>query len=105
IANRRPFIPSIGIPGHHGKVDGATVDEEGFYWAALVYDGLVARYDPNGRLDRIIKVPVSNPTMVAFGGDDLDVLYVTSTRKFVNPMQIAQNPLEGGLLAIRGLGV
>ena len=105
IANRRPFISSIGIPGHHGKIDGATVDTEGHYWGALVYDGLIGRFDPEGRLVRTLKVPVSNPTMCTFGGDDLDVMYVTSTRKFVNPMMQAQNPLEGGLLAITGLGV
>lgn len=105
IGNRRPFISSIGIPGHHGKIDGATVDSEGYYWGAIVYDGLIGRFDPNGRLVRTIKVPVSNPTMCTFGGDDLDVMYVTSTRKFTNPMQEQQNPLEGGLLAITGLGV
>lgn len=105
IRNRRPFISSIGMPGHHGKIDGATVDTDGHYWAALVYDGLIGRFDPSGRLVRTLKVPVSNPTMCTFGGDDLDVMYVTSTRKFTNPMMEAQNPLEGGLLAISGLGV
>ncbi len=104
VGNRRPFISSLGMPGHHGKIDGATVDSEGNYWAALVYDGLIGRFDPSGRLTRTIKVPVSNPTMCTFGGDDLDVLYVTSTRKFTNAMMEAQNPLEGGVLAISGLG-
>ena len=42
---------------------------------------------------------------VILGGDDLDVMYVTSTRKFTNSMMEAQNPLEGGVLAISGLGV
>ena len=38
----------------------------------------VNRYDPLGRLDRSIELPVSNPTCVAFGGDLLETLYVTS---------------------------
>ena len=105
IGNRRPFISSVGMPGHHGKIDGATVDAEGYYWGALVYDGLIGRFDPSGRLVRTLKVPVSNPTMCVFGGDDLDVMYVTSTRKFTNSMMEARNPLEGGVLAISGLGV
>jgi sugar lactone lactonase YvrE len=104
VSNRRTFMASLNVPGHSGKIDGATFDREGFYWGAIVYDGFIGRFDPQGRLVRQIRMPVTNPTMPVFGGRDYDTLYVTSARKFVNAMQAIQNPLEGGLFALRGLG-
>ncbi len=81
-----------------GKPDGATCDAEGFYWIAGVYGGELYRFDPEGRLDRTITVPVATPTCLRFGGRDLDELYVTS-------MGENQPPPAGGLYVIRGLGV
>jgi sugar lactone lactonase YvrE len=83
--------------------DGQTVDADGFLWSALVTAGKVARFDPAGRLDRLIELPVRHPTNVAFGGPDLDVLYVTSISK--SPNITATEHGAGGLYAIRGLGV
>lgn len=105
ISGRRAFISSANLPGHSGKVDGATVDTEGHYWAAVVYDGLLVRYAPDGRVDCVYRMPVSYPTMPTFGGPDLDVMYVTSTTKPLNGWQRRVQALEGGLLEIRGLGV
>ena len=82
IGNRRPFLRTQGLPWH---VDGATFDAEGYYWCALIRDGAVGRFDPDGRLDRIVRLPVTHPTMCNWGGDDLDVLYVTSGHLFLSP--------------------
>lgn len=77
-----------------GKPDGAAVDEDGCYWVACVRGAAIARITPAGDLDRVIEMPVTMPTMPAFGGEDLDVLYVTSLG---GP---GSNPLDGALFAV-----
>lgn len=61
-----------------GRPDGACVDADDCYWIACVGGGCIARITPDGRLDRVIDLPLEHPTMPAFGSPDLDVLYVTS---------------------------
>ncbi len=102
ISNRRVFFSTRDI---EGRCDGATVDADGFYWCALVHGGAVARFDPEGRLDRRISLPVRHPTMCTFGGDKLDVLYVTSAASMVAESDRAAQPHAGALFAIHGLGV
>ncbi len=101
ISNRRLFISTADLDGH---VDGATVDSEGCYWAALFRGGAVGRFDPAGKLMRRVGLPVSNPTMCAFGGPDLDILYVTSASRFLNEAQRRAQPLAGHLFAVHGVG-
>ena len=102
IGNRRPFISTAHI---RGFVDGATVDRDGCYWAALFRGGAVAQFDPEGQLIRHIALPVSNPTTCAFGGPCLDVLYVASASRFLDEAQLRAQPLAGHVLAIQGLGI
>ncbi len=90
------------MPWH---VDGATFDAEGYYWCALIRDGAVGRFSPDGRLDRIVRMPVQHPTMCNFGGENLDILYVTSGHIFLTPEEKAAQPLAGSLFAVHGLGV
>lgn len=101
IVNPRVFISSGAM---QGDVDGATVDSEGCYWAALFRGGAIAQFDPEGRLMRRIALPVSDPTICAFGGPDWDILYVASARRFLSETQRRAQPLAGGILAVHGLG-
>lgn len=101
IANRRPFISTAHI---RGAIDGAAVDSDGCYWAALFRGGAIAQFDPEGKLIRHIGLPISNPTMCAFGGPGLDVLYVTSASRFLDEAQLRTQPLAGRVFAIHGLG-
>jgi sugar lactone lactonase YvrE len=101
IANRRVFIDTSGKPG---KVDGATVDADGCYWCALVWGWEIARFDPQGKLMETVRLPVQHPTMCSFGGDDHDILYVTTTRKFLKLENEKEQPLAGALFAIHGTG-
>lgn len=101
LANRRLFVSTAHI---RGFVDGATVDADGFYWAALFRGGAVAQFDPDGKLVRHIRLPVSNPTMCTFGGPGLDILYVTSASRFLDETQRRDQPLAGHLFAIAGTG-
>ena len=79
-----------------GRPDGSAVDVDEGLWCALVGGGQLARFTAGG-LDRTIALPVANPTDVAFGGPDLDWLYVTSIA--------GEGELDGRLLRIDGLGV
>lgn len=84
-----------------GRPDGAAVDAEGGYWSACFAGGQVIRYTPDGRVDRQIHLPVTNVTMCAFGGPELDVLYITTARENLSEEQLAKEPLAGGLFAIQ----
>jgi sugar lactone lactonase YvrE len=107
---RRPF-DVVGEPGSpsvfatfeegEGRPDGAAVDAEGFYWAAHVTGGRLTRFAPDGRRDRVVPLPVSRPTMCAFGGPDLDILFVTSGTEHLTQAQLAEEPHAGGLFAFR----
>lgn len=102
VQGKEAYLSTEGLPW---RIDGATFDCDGYYWCALLGDGALGRFDRAGRLDRMIRLPVSHPTMCNFGGVDLDVLYVTSGSIFLSPEQRQQQPLAGALFAIRGLGV
>ena len=71
------------VPDELGMPDGATVDAEGAYWAALPagpQGGGVGRFTPDGRLDLHFAVPAPISTMIAFGGPNMSTLYITSGR-------------------------
>jgi sugar lactone lactonase YvrE len=102
IANKRSFAK---MTYEGGAFDGATVDAEGCVWSALVYVGKLARYRPDGSLDRIIEMPVKKVTSVNFGGPNLDILYVTSMAKPPLPRFPADPVLRGSLFAIHDLGI
>lgn len=80
--------------------DGAVVDSEGFIWNAEWNGSRVVRYAPNGKIDRVVKVPVSRPTCPAFGGKDSKTLYITSAREGLTPDDLANQPNAGGVFAI-----
>jgi sugar lactone lactonase YvrE len=83
-----------------GSPDGATVDAEGYLWNARYKGSCVARFAPDGRLDRIVELPVSQPTSCAFGGSDLRTLFVTTATQKLDAAQLASQPLAGSLLAL-----
>lgn len=102
-SNRRTFVRVDTSRG--GAADGSTVDAEGCLWNALVYDGRLVRYAPDGSIDRIIDMPVKKITSAMFGGPKLDTLYVTSMAKPPLPRFPGDGVLRGSLFAITGLGV
>ena len=97
ISNRRVFKDWTH---QKGRPDGATVDAEGFIWNCMVTTGELVRLAPDGRVDRTIQMPVTHPTCPAFGGDELDTLYITSHSQRFTPAQQAAEPLAGALFAV-----
>jgi L-arabinonolactonase len=94
LSNRRPLVR---LMDGEGFPDGATFDVDGGYWVAAVGAGALRCYSPDGILKRVVSLPFSNPTKPAFGGADLDILYVTSTQLSLGP----HNALNGGLFALK----
>lgn len=77
--------------------DGACVDAEGYLWNAQWGGGQVVRYAPDGQKNLELNMPVTQPTCVAFGGEHLNLLAVTSARIGLSDDDLAQQPLAGNL--------
>jgi len=81
--------------------DGSALDVQGYLWNAQWGGWRVVRYAPDGSVDKIVRMPVEQPTSCAFGGDDLTTLYVTSARDGLSPEALEGQPLAGSLFAFR----
>ena len=97
LGERRVFAK---IPKALGLPDGPAVDEEGAYWCALHGGGRLHRYAPDGTLLREVELPVSQPTMCAFGGPDLRTLFVSSAADKLSTAQLLREPHAGGLFRL-----
>lgn len=75
LKNRRVLVT---VPREEGLPDGLTVDRDGFVWCAQWYGSQVVRYDPDGKVERRLLLPVQQVSSVVFGGPDLNELYITS---------------------------
>jgi sugar lactone lactonase YvrE len=95
--NRRVFVD---MNLHPGRPDGAAVDADGCYWTCANDAGRLLRFTPAGALDRSIELPVRKPSMCAFGGKNLDTLYVTSIRPKTEA-ELTDQPLAGAVFALR----
>src|SRR4051812_33974516 len=97
----------IDLGDQPGLPDGSTVDADGCVWNAQWGARRILRITPEGAIDRVVELPVSNPTCPAFGGPDLATLFVTSARFMLSEQQLAAEPHAGDLLAldvgVRGL--
>ncbi|MDA0184351.1 SMP-30/gluconolactonase/LRE family protein [Solirubrobacter phytolaccae] len=98
IGRRRAFAridPADGLP------DGLCVDADGGVWVALFGGGALRHYQPDGTLDAHIPLPVRFPTSVAFGGQDLRDLYVTSSRHLLDAVAREAETAAGSVLRLR----
>lgn len=84
-----------------GGPDGSVVDSEGYLWNARWGGSCVVRHAPDGSVDRVIDLPVSQVTCPAFGGEDLRTLYITSARENLSPEQLEKEPHAGSVFVIR----
>jgi sugar lactone lactonase YvrE len=91
----------VDLPREWGLPDGMTVDEEGFLWVAFWGGSAVRRIAPDGRVVSVVRLPVSQVTSCAFGGEDLLDLYVTTARSTLASDQLREQPSAGGLFRIR----
>lgn len=90
----------VTVPDDAGYPDGSTVDADGFLWGTHWEGWRVTRYDPDGKIERVIDLPVPKVTSCNFGGPDLNVLYLTSARHDLDAAALAKAPLSGGVFAV-----
>jgi sugar lactone lactonase YvrE len=81
------------------KPDGTAVDAQGDIWIAVVHGARIAHLGSAGAEVASIPLPVTKPTMPAFGGPAHRTLFVTSQRRFLDAEELARQPAAGGLLA------
>lgn len=82
------------------RPDGSCVDAQGYLWNCVYAGGRLARFAPDGRLDRVVELPVSHPTSCCFGGESLDTLYVTSAGDPTITAAGESDPYAGRVLAL-----
>lgn len=84
-----------------GYPDGMAVDAEGCLWVATFGGWRIVRYDPQGARLGEVRFPCANITKLAFGGEDLRTVYVTSARKGLSQEELRAQPLAGSLFTFR----
>lgn len=103
IGRRRVFVDLGSVPG---RPDGLAVDREGGVWVAMARGGAaVRRFTVKGKLDLVLEMPTSNVTSVAFGGDDLCDLYITTSKGRLTEEELQEQPLAGCLFCAHNVGV
>jgi sugar lactone lactonase YvrE len=107
LSHRRLFAsfpvkqPGQDLSTYGGRPDGAAVDSEGCYWAAMFEGQRLLRLSPEGAVVREVVLPVRCATMPCFGGTDLRTLYVTTSRENRPAAELAGQPLAGCVLSLR----
>ena len=98
VSNHRLFAC---LPDGEGMPDGLIVDAEGFIWSGHWDGWRLTRYDPDGRIERQVRFPVQHVISFAFGGRDLDELFVTTSSWDFGDEEKKQQPWAGDLLRLR----
>ena len=99
ISNERVII---NVPEEIGMPDGMAIDSEGMLWVAHYGGSCVSRWNPNtAQLLEKIDLPVTQVTACAFGGPNLDILFITSAAQELDAAELARQPLAGGLFSIK----
>jgi sugar lactone lactonase YvrE len=99
ITNRRVVVT---VPRGTGSPDGMAIDAEDNLWVALWGGYGVAKFNPRtGELLQKVKVPAPNVSSCAFGGKNLETLYITTARQYAAPDKLKEFPLSGGLFTVK----
>ena len=96
------FEPADGVP------DGSTVDAAGYFWSTHWGGSRVTRYAPDGAIDRVIEMPVKKVTSCAFGGKNMETLFVTPASIdfqdgrwiYMDDAGFDAEPMAGGIFAV-----
>ena len=98
LSNKRVFAD---IPEADGVPDGMTTDSEDCVWVAHFGGARLTRFSPAGEVLEVVPIPALNITSCAFGGAELDTLYITSARFHMEESALEQYPLAGSFFAYK----
>jgi sugar lactone lactonase YvrE len=99
ISNKKVVVT---IPEEEGMPDGMTIDSEGMIWVAQWGGWKVSRWNPKtGERLSEVKLPAAQVTACAFGGKNLDELYITTARTGLKEKDIDKQPYAGGLFRVK----
>jgi sugar lactone lactonase YvrE len=96
--SRRRTLVAVGE--NDGVPDGLTVDADGYVWVAFCGGWCVRRYAPDGQLERVVQQPVAAVTACAFGGPELNDLYVTTASEGLTAAEKFEQPMAGALFRV-----
>lgn len=89
---------AVRIPEGTGSPDGMTIDCNDNLWVAQWGGGGVYCYNPyTSELLTKVVVPAPHVASCAFGGENLDELYITTARAGLSPEQLKEFPLSGSV--------
>lgn len=100
LTNPRTFV---AYPAKTDRPDGLCVDAEGGVWVAMFRGGVVRRFLPTGELDAVIEVPVRLVTSCAFGGENLETLFITTSRENLTDPEDSAGAVFRASVGIRGM--
>lgn len=93
---------AVSIPQGTGMPDGMTIDRNDNLWVAQWGGFGVYCYNAyTGQLLAKVEVPAPNVTSCAFGGENLDILYITTAREGLSKEELAAYPLSGCVFACK----
>lgn len=105
-----PYDPKLGrigkprvfarIPEDQGYPDGLTVDSEDHLWCAHWNGGRVTRFNPQGMVTAVVRLPVPLVTSCTFGGLNYERLFITTARMGLSAAQLCEFPLSGSLFGV-----
>jgi len=106
---RRSWDPETGVAGTResfitvtgGFPDGMTIDAEGCLWIAVWGASEVRRYSASGHVLAVVEVPAAKPSSVAFAGDDLSTLVITTASRDLSQEELGATPLAGHLFTTK----
>jgi len=93
---------AVKVKEKDGFPDGMTIDENDMLWVGMWNGNAIANYNPKtGELVSKIEVPAHNVTSCAFGGENLDTLYITTSSLDMTDEEKEKYPLAGSIFKIK----
>lgn len=97
---------AVEIPEVLGFPDGMCIDREGMLWVAHYAGSGVYRWNPNtGQLLDKIKLPVPHVTSCCFGGENLDLMLITTAQENLTADDLKKYPQSGDVFLVKVEGI
>ncbi len=98
LSNKKIFAK---IDEKDGYPDGLCIDSEDHIWSAHWNGWKITRYKPNGKIDSIYDLPVPKVTSCNFGGENLDILFITTASIDLTEEELKKAPLSGNTFIMK----